>query len=432
MRKSTMVGMLLVVFIFMMGLVGCGGPDEETDVIAPDEIETVNEHATLLESALADFYAYRTEQGLATVESILKDEPDHTMALALRAAFNMQRDDGEAGFADANRALEIDPDLAFAHAVHSWYYEAFQGDLDFAQTEVDQAIALDPELAFTYDVLGNLKLYEGEYEEAIDDYKQATALEPEYLAAHTDMGWVYMELGELEAALEAFNRAIEINPDIDYVYSGRGDAYLYNDNYEAAMEDYTRAIELSDENPEYYLYRGYAYLYIEDYDLGLADFTRAIELGFEDADVYLDRAWIHSQTGDNPAAIADYESVIALDPEYTSAYNGAAYLIAIIDGDLDKALDYINTALTLEPGDENFLDTQAFIYYKMGAYENALQIFSALIENEYTYAYYGRGLVYEALGETENAVSDLQAFLDEYPDEIQSEDARQHLESLGE
>ncbi len=106
------------------------------------------------------------------------------------------------------------------------------------------------------------------------------------------------------------------------------------------------------------------------------------------------------------AAIADYEKTIEIDPKYADAYNGAAYLIAKTDGDLEKALKYVNKALELEPGAESKLDTQGFVYYKMGDYQNALKIFSALLDDGYTYAYYGRGLVYEALGETENAISD--------------------------
>ena len=92
----------------------------------------------------------------------------------------------------------------------------------------------------------------------------------------------------------------------------------------------------------------------------------------------------------------------------------------------------MNRALELMPGAESKRDTKGYILYKMGEYDEALDIFSALIADGHTFSYYSRGLVYEALGETENAISDFQAFLKEYPNrDPESADARERIESLG-
>ena len=180
-----------------------------------------------------------------------------------------------------------------------------------------------------------------------------------------------------------------------------------------------------------YLCRGYAYLWSGEYESAVADLTRAIELDMEDADIYAYRAWAYSLLGDTAAAIADYESALTLNPEDADSHNNAAYLIAQSDGDLDKALEYVNRALELMPGAESKLDTKGYILYKMEEYDEALEILTPLIADGYAFGYYSRGLVYQALGEAENAISDFEAFLQEYPDrDPESDDARERIKSL--
>jgi tetratricopeptide (TPR) repeat protein len=171
---------------------------------------------------------------------------------------------------------------------------------------------------------------------------------------------------------------------------------------------------------------------LEEYDKAIEDFNKAIELSPESDKLLIDRAQLYTKTGDFTSAIADYEKAISLAPDNSWAYSGAAYAIALNDGDLDKALEYINKALELTPDVKSKRDTQGFVYYKLGDYEKAMDIFNLLLYENYFYAYYGRGLVYYAMGENIKAVTDLNKFLVSFPDDMNSANAQALIDQINE
>jgi tetratricopeptide (TPR) repeat protein len=233
---------------------------------------------------------------------------------------------------------------------------------------------------------------------AIADYTQVIQLDPQESAAYNNRGLVYAELGDLMRAIADYTQAIQLDPQYAIAFCNRGVAYDYSGDVNSAIADYTQAIQLDPQFSTAYSYRGESYQ-------NLGNYTKAMK---------------------------DYDKAVSLTPDDPDLLNNVAYGMVLMNIDLQKALEYINQSLEIQPDDPDSLDTQAFIYYKLGEYDKALQVFNYLIEKkQFTYSYYGRGLVYEAMGEKERAVSDLRLFLAEYPDDSQSEDARKRLQALG-
>ena len=365
--------------------------------------------SALPESIYTDFYSGRNAEGLAAVEAILETEPDNAAALALRAAFNFRLSENEADMdrtlADAKRAIELDPELAWGWMARAWYYATLEPEsTGLDDRDLAKALELDPDLALAYAIRGSILLYQGDLEGARVEYEHAAELRPDYLVAYRNLGDIYLNLGSFEAALKAYSSAIAIDPQFAPTLS----------------------------------WRGHTYIYLGDYDAAVADYTSVIEILGDDPNAYLDRAFGYDVSGDFESALADFEKAIALDPNNSYAYNGAAYSMAQHDYELQKALDYANKAIQLADEDPeayaSALDTQAFIYYKKGRVDEALPIFTALLEGDppYTIAYYGRGLTYKALDEKDKAIIDLKKFLEYYPNYPQlSADALAHLEALG-
>jgi len=63
----------------------------------------------------------------------------------------------------------------------------------------------------------------------------------------------------------------------------------------------------------------------------------------------------------------------AADNGNASAMNSMAYAWAVNDERLDKALDLIQKALARDPNNPYFLDTLAWVFYKLQQYEKALE-----------------------------------------------------------
>ncbi|MBK8783035.1 MAG: hypothetical protein IPO22_14795 [Anaerolineales bacterium] len=96
------------------------------------------------------------------------------------------------------------------------------------------------------------------------------------------------------------------------------------------------------------------------------------------------------------------------------------------------ALSYINKRACITTRRTLLLGHPRLCLLQNREYQKALTVFTYLVkEKEFGYSYYGRGLVYEAVGDRENAVADLREFLAQYTEEVATEDAKSHLESLG-
>ncbi|PIE59411.1 MAG: hypothetical protein CSA32_04285 [Desulfobulbus propionicus] len=76
--------------------------------------------------------------------------------------------------------------------------------------------------------------------------------------------------------------------------------------------------------------------------------------------------------GDTEEAMAVMHRVLAIDPEYAAALNFIGYTWADRNINLDKALAYIQKAVTLEPESGYIRDSLGWVYYKLGRYEEAV------------------------------------------------------------
>lgn len=89
-----------------------------------------------------------------------------------------------------------------------------------------------------------------------------------------------------------------------------------------------------------------------------------------------------TKTADNKYlndAMGVYESLLAKMPNNTSILNNLAYILAVNNQDIDKALEYARRAHEMQPDDPEYLDTYAVVLYKKGKHSDAVQFARAAI-----------------------------------------------------
>ena len=134
----------------------------------------------------------------------------HAWALMAIAQTHLRFRQGKAvdGLPAAERSLELNPDLAEAHAVKSWYLLE-QDRADEANLEVATALRLDPESWDVNKVAGKVLFLQGRYKEAAACYdKAAELMEADY---HT-LGMLeccYRGLGDKQGQRDAARRGFE-------------------------------------------------------------------------------------------------------------------------------------------------------------------------------------------------------------------------------
>ncbi|MBW2425870.1 MAG: tetratricopeptide repeat protein [Deltaproteobacteria bacterium] len=134
----------------------------------------------------------------------------------------------EKAFAHLDRALEADPDYAYAHAVKAWYHFAivinglsqdseadFRRGLDALQ-EV-QRLGSDDPLCLFY--VGSARLFAGQFERAISTLSRALERNPNSADALLHLGMAYGFMGEFERAHQEIDRAQRLAPTGGFAFA---------------------------------------------------------------------------------------------------------------------------------------------------------------------------------------------------------------------
>lgn len=146
------------------------------------------------------------------------------------------------------RALEIDPDLAEAHASLGYQYML---DYNWAESEreMKRAIELNPNYAQAYQWNCARLMMLGRYDDAMSSIKRALELDP----TSTGINFYYSVLlfvsGKTDESIEQLNRLAEIEPDFVWAHTWLYRIYRQTGNHAAAVEERAKAFEV-DGQPE--------------------------------------------------------------------------------------------------------------------------------------------------------------------------------------
>ena len=116
--------------------------------------------------------------------------------------------DWEASEREFLRAIELNPNLAIAHAWYSEYLLAM-GRPDEAVASARRARDLDPLSPAPGSALGSALFATGQREEAIRTFQAVIAAAPEYPNAHWELVNIYLHSGEWDSAMELWRRMID-------------------------------------------------------------------------------------------------------------------------------------------------------------------------------------------------------------------------------
>lgn len=142
--------------------------------------------------------------------------------------------------AAAQRALELDPHLAEAHATMGHIKVQYDRDWGAGEAEYRRAIELDPHYAMTYHWLGMLYSFRGEVEQALEYMRTAQELEPGQKVFSANIGTILYHAHRYDEAIEQFQYALRMDPQFELALTFLGRAYLRKGEPERALEQFGR------------------------------------------------------------------------------------------------------------------------------------------------------------------------------------------------
>ncbi|HEX5385531.1 MAG TPA: protein kinase [Gemmatimonadales bacterium] len=222
------------------------------------------------------------------------------------------------------RALEIDPNYALAHAgaadccssLYTWW-DASKANIDGADSYSRRALALDPELAEAHAARGLALTLRKEFAEAAAEFREAIRLKPKLFEAYFFFARACLAEGKYEESARLFEEAAALRPEDYQCPSLLPQVYHALGRHADADAANRRAIELAEArlalNPDEsraLILGACAHCGIGSMDRGLDLVKQALALDPDDSGVLYNVTCVYARAGDVEQAIACLERAI--------------------------------------------------------------------------------------------------------------------------
>jgi tetratricopeptide (TPR) repeat protein len=180
--------------------------------------------------------------------------------------------------AAAEKALEIDGELAEAHTSLATVIADYYWDWAEAEKHFKQAIALNPNYPVARNWYSQHLARMGRLEESIEEAKRAQTLDPLSPSANAHVGLALYRARRYDESIAQLQKTMEIEPTALHAHIFLGFVYVQQGKNEEAIAEFQTVVKLSERNPSLLALLGYAYA-----TAGKHDEARAIleELNFQ-------------------------------------------------------------------------------------------------------------------------------------------------------
>jgi tetratricopeptide (TPR) repeat protein len=151
----------------------------------------------------------------------------------------------------AQKALEIEPNCAEAHAALGYVAYGFDWDWFTAERELRLAIELKPQYGPVHIWYSHCLRAVGRTEESLAESRRALECDPLGLVLNMHMGWHLHYSREHQKAVEQCQKTLELDPTFITALIFLGQAYEQLGAYSSAVAAFENAVELSRRHPTY-------------------------------------------------------------------------------------------------------------------------------------------------------------------------------------
>lgn len=266
--------------------------------------------------------------------------------------------------------------------------QAKQGNFASAIAEFSRAIEIAPNFAPLYYNRGRAYEDQGNASAALADYDRALALDPRYLQAYNNRAGLKRTMGRLDEAIADWTAALDVDPNFVDARYNRGATYGMQKRTDQALADLSAVIRQEPRFAAAYTERANVGRGIRTLEETLADLDQALRMNPRDVHAYYYRALVLMERNTVEAvreAIRTLDTAVKLMPE-----NGQLYQ--------DRGVAYARLAEMGEDPDQN--------------YKRARVEFLGAIRYGSIYAHYLRAQVDDKLGRPQEAIKELEAYLE--------------------
>lgn len=280
--------------------------------------------------------------------------------------------------ASMDSVIADDPDFLEAHLMRGMALMML-GRLDEASTSYMVYCARDPMKPEGFNLVGKLLFDYGHYGFAENFFVEARKIAPGDPGILNNLGSVYVRTGRLDRARETFEKGLEVDPAVPELHLNLGIVYFIRNDLEAAEGAFLDAIALNRDvdvnDPVAHANLGDVYIELGELDKAVDAFCVALEYDATLSDVRTRLGMVLEYLGDTALARSQYETAIAVGGELPQAHSCLAG-IYVVEGRIREAVRELESAARMTGNrDPAPLEDLARIHDRMERYGRALEYY---------------------------------------------------------
>jgi len=202
--------------------------------------------------------------------------------------------------------------------------------------------------------------------ELVKIYESILELDKENVIALNNLGVSLNNLGKYEQAVSILDRAININDKFALAYANKANSLNNLNRFDDALIEVDYAIKLDPSLEISYTVKGTTLTKLKKYKEAEKVLSKGIELNPLSAEAYYGRGFLNEDWGRYKESLSDYIKAEELGYKKIEAlYNNYAVLYRRLE-DFEKALEYVDKAIEINPEYPNLFGTKALIYSDLG------------------------------------------------------------------
>lgn len=323
------------------------------------------------------------------IQDLIKLQPDNVQNYLLLAELYYVNDQKEKAQRAYKKAVERFPKNSKLHLSLADFYRK-DGQIDKAFDHLKTAFE-DSHLEIDVKVKGILSYFdiadrEPIYREDLVELGQILLkTNPNDARIMTINGDISLNMNKTELARKYFMRAVELDNSRYPIWSQllilEADLGIYD-----TLVDHSReAIELFPNQPVCYYFLGFGLSQLKEPKEAADVFSRGVKLVLDnkalELQFYLSMADAYNEAGEYNESDAAFEKALEIDNENSVALNNYSYYLSLRGENLEKALKMSKKSNDLETNQPTYLDTYAWIFYKMGRYEEAREYLQKALDH---------------------------------------------------
>jgi len=323
----------------------------------------------------------RMEDAAAEIHKLINQSPDEVRYYLILGDIYNSNDRVEEATAIYNEALERDPANPRALIALSGFAKKAGNDSLYwsylTRAFANPDYSIDEKVAYVYPYLQMQRLDSTKLREGLELAKLVIDAHPEEAKAFALCADMYSQAGMLDSALIDYNKAVTLDStrftvwyQLMWIYSRKEDA---NNLLRVSAV-------VSERFPKEFMghyFKGVANFLLQNYPSAIDALNVALVTSTVNgdkntrADVYSLLGDAYHATGQHPQSDSSYDKALSLKPDDALVLNNFSYYLSLRGEQLEKAESMSKRSLELEPESANFMDTYAWILFRMARYDQA-------------------------------------------------------------